>query len=91
MLGLVRVMSSLLAAHMEKTWSHTSSENRQWWQRGAEGSEGGRTGGTKTEGARGAEAPAPYSGCQRKFFILHSRLVLAGWYQQADIRVQLDE
>lgn len=85
MLGLVRVMSSLLAAHIEETRSHTCST------KGADGSDGRRTGWTKTESARRAETPASDSGSQRKFFILHSGLILAGWHQQANVSVQLYE
>lgn len=56
-----------------------------------EGAEWRHTRGTETEGARGAEAAAPYSGSQWKIFILQARLIFAGRNQQADVGVQLDE
>lgn len=88
-LGLVNVMSSLLAAHAQRTNGQrlTTICFTSWEDR----NEGGPTWWTNTKSARGAEAPASRSGGQRKLFIPQSRLIFTGRHQKANISVQLDK
>lgn len=87
-LGLVRVMSSLLATHRKQTDLLGCYTSKSWAQ---ERAYCGHTWGAKAESARGAETAASHSGSKWRVFIPQPRLILTGWYQQADISVQLDQ
>lgn len=55
------------------------------------GAVGGRTWGTEAQSTRGAETAASYSSSQWRVFIPHTRLILTGRYQQANVSMQLDQ
>lgn len=87
MLGLVRVMSSLLAERREqkchfrvKLKGLKSRSRAAGWE---------LTRGTKAESAGGAQTAA--SDTDWMVFVPRAGLILAGWHHQADVGVQLDQ
>lgn len=85
MLGLVSVMSSLLAARRVQRKRYAGPS------RGAAAGERGPTGGAEAEGAGRAQAAASDAARRRRLFVSRPGLVLGGRHQQADVGVQLDQ